>query len=112
MPESHRSRGFRLPFHIGQGWLAYDAEKPSGKTRDDRGGRRGHKRSRDEEDDSGRVSCPLCEKAGHVVEDCWYQYPEKAPAFFKPTKSTQGLVAANLKADPSLGGGSKKVKQS
>jgi hypothetical protein len=54
----------------------------------------------------------LCEKTGHVVEDCWYQYPEKAPASFKPMKSTQGLVAANLKADPSLGGGSKKVKQS
>jgi len=87
-------------------------KKPGGKTRDDRGGRQGYKRSRDEEDDSGRVSCPLCEKTGHVVEDCWYQYPEKAPASFKPTKSTQGLVAANLKADPSLGGGSKKVKQS
>lgn len=48
------------------------------------------------------VNCRSCEKPGHTFENCWYTFPEKAPANYPLTEEGKRNATKNLAADSSL----------
>ncbi|PVH91547.1 hypothetical protein DM02DRAFT_338201 [Periconia macrospinosa] len=59
------------------------------------------KRRRTEEEDTPASKCPACNML-HALQDCYYVYPERAPAWFKPRQGFTEMVEWKRQNDPEL----------